>query len=50
MYEMWMDMKDFFNEEYYVKYSSFYVGNEFINYIVILLGFLGDVGEIYKCL
>lgn len=48
MNEMWMDMKDFINEKCYVKYSSFNVGNEFSNYIVILLGFFGDVGEIYK--
>lgn len=48
-YEMRMDMKDFSNEEHHVKYSSFYVGNEFTNYTVTLSGFSGDVGEIYKC-
>lgn len=46
---MRMDMKDFSNEEHYVKYSSFYVRNEFTNYTVTLSGFSGDVGEIYKC-
>uniref|UniRef100_K1QUP3 Ficolin-1 n=1 Tax=Magallana gigas TaxID=29159 RepID=K1QUP3_MAGGI len=45
-YEMRMDMKDFSNEEHHVKYSSFYVGNEFTNYTVTLSGFSGDVGNV----
>ncbi|XP_065943571.1 ficolin-2-like [Magallana gigas] len=44
-YEMRMDMKDFSNEEHHVKYSSFYVGNEFTNYTVTLSGFSGDVDD-----
>lgn len=37
---MRMNMKEFSNVKQQVKYSSFNIGNEFINYSVTLSGFL----------
>lgn len=40
-------MEDFDNQICYVKYSSFNVGDELRKYKVMLLGFFGNVGEIF---
>nr|XP_034322681.1 microfibril-associated glycoprotein 4 [Crassostrea gigas] len=46
-YEMRMDMEDFDNQTRYVKYTSFYVGDESSKYTVTLTGFSGNVGDCF---